>query len=153
MDNLDEQKRNQVRLLKKFLKGSGVYGAEIAKSGFSGYVAEVLILKFGSFKTVLEEFSSISGREKKHIISIEKADEDIVKTFDSRLVIIDPVDPRRNLGAAISAESIGRFVLAARAFLERPSLNFFIESKRNSKYSKYLHHDLYQNLLVIEFSY
>src|ERR687886_752315 len=107
IDNLDEDKRNQVRLLKKFLKGSGVYGAEIATSGFSGYVAEVLVLKFGSFRTVLEEFSNISRREKKHVISIEKPDQDIVKTFNSHLVIIDPVDTRRNLGAAISAESVG----------------------------------------------
>ena len=153
MDNLDDKKRNQVRLLKKFLKGSGVYGAEIATSGFSGYVAEVLIIKFGSFRAVLEEFSNINGREKKHVISIEKADQDIIKTFDSRLVIIDPVDPRRNLGAAISAESTGRFVLAARAFLERPSLDFFLESQRNSKYSKYGYRRLYPNLLVIEFCY
>lgn len=153
MDNLDENKRNQVRLLKKFLKGSGVYGAEIATSGFSGYVAEVLIIKFGSFRAVLEEFSNINGREKKHVISIEKADQAIIKTFDSRLVIIDPVDPRRNLGAAISAESIGRFVLAARAFLERPSLDYFLESQRNRKYSKYAYRRLYPNLLVIEFCY
>jgi tRNA nucleotidyltransferase (CCA-adding enzyme) len=153
MDNLDEKKRNQVRLLKKFLKGSGVYGAEIATSGFSGYVAEVLIIKFGSFRAVLEEFSNINGREKKHVISIEKADQDIIKTFDSRLVIIDPVDPRRNLGAAISAGSTGIFVLAARAFLERPSLDYFLESQRNSKYSKYAYPRLYPNLLVIEFCY
>jgi tRNA nucleotidyltransferase (CCA-adding enzyme) len=153
IDNLDEDKRNQVRLLKKFLKGSGVYGAEIATSGFSGYVAEVLILKFGSFRSVLEEFSNISGREKKHVISIEKPDQDIVKTFNSHLVIIDPVDTRRNLGAAISAESIGRFVLAARAFLERPSLDYFTESLRNTKYSKYAYDHLYQNFVVIEFCY
>jgi tRNA nucleotidyltransferase (CCA-adding enzyme) len=153
MDNLDEKKRNQVRLLKKFLKGSGVYGAEIATSGFSGYVAEVLIIKFGSFRAVLEEFSNINGREKKHVISIEKADQDIIKTFDSRLVIIDPVDPRRNLGAAISAGSTGIFVLAARAFLKRPSLDYFLESQRNSKYSKYAYPRLYPNLLVIEFCY
>jgi len=46
-NNLDEEKRKQVRLLKKFLKSVGVYGAEIATSGFSGYVAEILILKYG----------------------------------------------------------------------------------------------------------
>jgi tRNA nucleotidyltransferase (CCA-adding enzyme) len=156
MENLDEQKRNEVRVLKKFLKGSGVYGAEIATSGFSGYVAEVLILKFGSFRAVLEEISNMNGRwgrDKKHVISIENVDPDIIKTFDNRLIIIDPIDPRRNLGAAISAESLGRFVLAARAFLERPSLDFFIKSKRNTKHSTYSYHDLYQNLLIIEFSY
>src|SRR5919108_5988838 len=63
IDNLDEQTRNQVRLLKKFLKGCGVYGAEIATSGFSGYVAEILILKYGCFKSVLQALSNI-GKEK-----------------------------------------------------------------------------------------
>jgi tRNA nucleotidyltransferase (CCA-adding enzyme) len=155
-DNLDEDKKKQVRLLKKFLKGIGVYGAEIATSGFSGYVTEVLILKFGSFKSVLETISNMKGvwgQEKKEVISIEKVDQDIIRTFNSHLIIVDPIDARRNLGAAISAESIGRFVLGARAFLERPSLYFFMKSKTNRKEVKYLYKRLYPNLLVIEFSY
>jgi tRNA nucleotidyltransferase (CCA-adding enzyme) len=154
-DNLDEEKRKQVRLLKKFLKGIGLYGAEIATSGFSGYVTEVLILKFGSFKSVLERISNIKGGSggEKEVISIETVDQDIVRTFNSHLIIIDPVDPRRNLGAAISTESIGSFVLAARAFLQRPSLDFFIGLKRDTKDLKYTYKQLYPNLLVIEFSY
>jgi tRNA nucleotidyltransferase (CCA-adding enzyme) len=154
-DNLDEEKRKQVRLLKKFLKGIRVYGAEIATSGFSGYVTEVLILKFGSFKSVLETISNMKGvcGQEKKVISIERADQDIIRAFNSHLIIVDPVDPRRNLGAAISAESIGRFVLAARAFLERPSLGFFMELKRNRKNVKYSYKRLYPNLLVTEFSY
>ena len=156
IDNLDQEKKDQVRLLKKFLKRSGVYGAEIATSGFSGYVTEVLILKFGSFRAVLEEISNMKaqlGPEKKQVISVEKVDEDIIKTFDSRLIIIDPVDPKRNLGAAISAESIGRFVLAARTFLARPSIDYFMESKRTSKYAHRFDNHLYHNLLVMEFNH
>jgi tRNA nucleotidyltransferase (CCA-adding enzyme) len=156
IDNLDQEEKDQVRILKKFLKGCGVYGAEIATSGFSGYVTEVLILKFGSFRAVLEEISNMkaqSGSEKKQVISVEKVDEDTIKTFDTRLIIIDPVDPKRNLGAAISAESIGRFVLAARTFLARPSLDYFVESRRSRKYAHRFDNCLYQNLLVIEFTY
>src|SRR5919197_1208748 len=146
-DNLDEEKRKQVRLLKKFLKGIGLYGAEIATSGFSGYVTEVLILKFGSFKSVLERISNIKGGSggEKEVISIETVDQDIVRTFNSHLIIIDPVDPRRNLGAAISTESIGSFVLAARAFLQRPSLDFFIGSKRDTRDLTYTYRQLYPN--------
>jgi tRNA nucleotidyltransferase (CCA-adding enzyme) len=40
-------------------------------------------------------------------------------------MILDPVDPKRNLGAAISPRSVGRLVLAARAFLKSPSLRYF----------------------------
>ena len=83
-----------MRLLKKFLKSVGVYGAEIATSGFSGYVTEILILKYGSFESVLQEISNISGREgEKNVISIDKTDVDIIKTFQSQLIIVDPVRP------------------------------------------------------------
>src|SRR5437588_2332548 len=151
-NNLDEGKRIQVRLLKKFLKSVGVYGAEIATSGFSGYVTEILILKYGSFESVLQAISNISGREgEKNVISIDKIDVDIIKTFQSQLIIVDPVDPRRNLGTAISAESVGKFLLAARAFLEKPSLNFF--EKKDKKHVDFDNKRLYPHLLIIEFSY
>ena len=38
--------RDEVRLLKKFMQGIGVYGAEIKVGGFSGYLCELLILKY-----------------------------------------------------------------------------------------------------------
>lgn len=151
-NHLDEEKRNQVRLLKKFLKTFGIYGAEIATSGFSGYVAEILILKYGSFESVLHAISNINIREdERNVISVDKADEDIIKTFQSHLIIVDPVDPRRNLGTAISAESVGKFMLAARAFLEKPSLNFF--EKKDKKHANFSNKLLYPNLLIIEFCY
>ena len=146
------KKKETSGLLKKFLKSVGVYGAEIATSGFSGYVTEILILKYGSFESVLQEISNISGREgEKNVISIDKTDVDIIKTFQSQLIIVDPVDPRRNLGTAISAESVGKFLLAARAFLEKPSLNFF--EKKDKKHVDFHNKRLYPHLLIIEFSY
>jgi tRNA adenylyltransferase (EC 2.7.7.25) len=51
---LDERGRDQVRLLKRFLKGVGVYGAEIKVLGFSGYVSELLTIYYGSFLEVLK---------------------------------------------------------------------------------------------------
>jgi tRNA nucleotidyltransferase (CCA-adding enzyme) len=145
--NLDDEKKNQVRVLKKFLKSIGVYGAEIATNGFSGYVTEILILKYSSFEAVLKAISNI--REDKNVISISKFDEDILKIFQSPLIIIDPIDPRRNLGTAISAESVGKAVLAARSFLENPTLDFFKERKEKYESSK----KLYSNLLIVEFIY
>src|ERR671915_512330 len=147
-DNLDDEKKNQVRLLKKFLKSIGVYGAEIATAGFSGYVTEILILKYGSFVSVLKAISNI--KEDKNVISIGKFDEDVLKIFQSPIIIIDPIDSRRNLGTAISAESVGKAVLAARAFLEKPSLDFFREKKErfNETFK-----EIYSNLLIVEFFY
>ena len=47
---LSDSLKGEVRILKKFFLHIGVYGAEIAKEGFSGYVSEVLISYFGSFE-------------------------------------------------------------------------------------------------------
>lgn len=51
--NLKKKQRNEVRLLKQFLKGIGVYGAENSIQGFSGYLCEILIIKYGSFLNLI----------------------------------------------------------------------------------------------------
>ncbi len=146
-DNLNNEMIRHIRLLKRMLKSINVYGSEIATNGFSGYVIEVLILKHRSFSSLLEVISDI--KKEGNVFSINYVDEDVIKTFASPLVIIDPVDPRRNLGAAISNESVGKFVLAARRFLQKPTLDFFIKRKRYTR----LPQEIYPNLLVIEFGH
>lgn len=144
--NFDDEKRMQARLLKKFFKGVGIYGAEISTGGFSGYVSEVLVLKYGSFENVLRAAADMQDRQ---VIAAGDYDSDIVKGFRTPVIIIDPIDSRRNLGTAISPESVGRFVLAARAFLASPSLQFFRQKNKHAKASA----KLYPNVLVVEFTH
>jgi tRNA nucleotidyltransferase (CCA-adding enzyme) len=147
---LDEEKRDQVRLLKKFLKSLGIYGAEIAKNGFSGYVTEVLILKYGSFQSTLEAISRV--QEDKVIIALDPIDEETAKkTFKHSVIILDPIDPKRNLGTAISVENFGKFVLAARTFLNEPSIEFFIHQERGGTTNDFS--EIYSNILVVNFNY
>ena len=113
---LSDSMKGDVRILKKFLQHIEVYGAEIAKEGFSGYVTETLIFYFGSFEKTIKKISEL---KKGQIIGKS------TKKFDSFVVIIDPIDNNRNLGTAISTENLGKFVLASRAFLKNPSKNFF----------------------------
>jgi tRNA nucleotidyltransferase (CCA-adding enzyme) len=138
LEKLDEEKKNEVRLLKKFLRGVDIYGAEIAKEGFGGYVAEVLIYHYGSFIKVLEVAANFT---KGQVIG------NPTKKFETALILIDPIDSNRNLGTAISAQNFGRFILAARAYLEKPSLRFFNGKKliSNTKNLK--------NTIVIKFNY
>jgi len=143
--NFDNEKRQQARLLKKFFKATGLYGAEISTGGFSGYVSEVLVLKYGSFENVLRAAADWQERQ---VVSIGDYDSDVVKGFTSPVIIIDPVDSRRNLGTAIYPESAGRFILAARAFLEKPSIQFFKGNQRGPDVSK-----LRPNVLIVEFSH
>ncbi|MBA4458893.1 MAG: CCA tRNA nucleotidyltransferase [Nitrosopumilus sp.] len=136
--SLTRKMRNEVRILKTFLKSNGIYGAEIAKQGFSGYISEVLVLNFGSFENVIKSISKI---EENQIIGKTS------KKFDTSLVIIDPIDSNRNLAAAISDENIGKFILVCRAFKENPKLEFFKNKK--SRVSK----KHWENVLSIKFNF
>ena len=122
-------------MLKKFLIDNDLYGAEIAKQAFSGYVAEVLILYYGSFLKVIKAAANFKWNQ-----IIGKP----TKKFDTPLVIIDPIDSNRNLGTAVSIENIGRLVLLSRAFLKKPSL--FFKPKKPSKKNL-------ENTLVLTFGY
>src|SRR5688500_4137326 len=54
--------KNQVRILKAFLKGIEIYGAELSTAGFSGYVTEVLVLKYGNFKNVIKNIAVLKKK-------------------------------------------------------------------------------------------
>lgn len=110
---LNEFLKSEVRVLKKFLKSIGIYGSQISVSGFSGYVTEVLILKYGSFRNVLQTFAELTPN---YIVSLDSPDQSLIEKFRSPITIIDPIDSNRNLGAAISAECLAKFVLASRLF-------------------------------------
>ena len=136
--SLTAKMRNEVRILKTFLKANAIYGAEIAKQGFSGYVSEVLILNFGSFENVVKAMSDIKENQIVGKTSLK---------FETSIVIIDPVDSNRNLAAAISDENLGKLALICRAFKEKPSIEFFKNKKlRTSKKH-------WENLLVIKFDF
>ncbi len=118
-ERLDDRKRDEVRLLKAFLRGIGVYGAEIKTEGFSGYLCELLIIYYGSFLNVLRAAS----RWKPQVV-IDLEGHAGVK-FEEPLVVVDPVDPRRNVASPVSVQSLATFVAASREFLEHPSIDFF----------------------------
>ncbi|HID23980.1 MAG TPA: CCA tRNA nucleotidyltransferase, partial [Planctomycetaceae bacterium] len=92
-------KENEVRLLKQFLKGIACYGAEAKVEGFSGYLCELLVIKFGSFIRVLEAAKHFKRGE---VLSLRgDVDEKAVRRkFSSPLIFLDPVDENRNVAAA-----------------------------------------------------
>ncbi|MEM2793708.1 MAG: CCA tRNA nucleotidyltransferase [Candidatus Methanomethylicia archaeon] len=118
--------RKEVRILKQFMKGTGVYGAEIKVRGFSGYLCELLIYKYKSFTNLLENTS----KWKPYHVVIDPARHysnlnEVKKIFVDPLIVIDPVDKKRNVAAALSIDKMSRFIAASRAFKENPSLKFF----------------------------
>ena len=122
---LDESKRDEVRLLKRFMKGVGVYGAEIKIGGFSGYLTELLIARYGSF---LEVIRAASQWRAPVIVTLDSSENPstLKRLFpDASFIFPDPVDPRRNAAAAVREDTLSRFIIASKNFLEEPSLDYF----------------------------
>ena len=121
----------EVRLLKKFMQGTGVYGAEIKVGGFSGYLCELLIMKYRSFTQTIEAFAHYNKRV---IVDIENyyanRENDLSLLFPEPLVIVDPVDKGRNVASAVQPQKLYDFIGAARAFLKKPEQPSFIRLKQ-----------------------
>ncbi len=138
LKRLQPSLRDDVRLLKRFLKGVGVYGAEIKVEGFSGYLCELLVIAYGGFRKVLEAASKWRIPQ---IILVEpnvKIDKKLLKTkFKGQpLIVPDPVDPKRNTAAAVSVKSMATFMYASRIYLSKPSINFFYPPKPSLEFTE-----------------
>ncbi len=128
---INAKQADQVRLLKAFCKAQGFYGAETHIKGFSGYVCEILVANYGSFPAVLRAALKWNDKE---AVDVERhykgrnlmAEMNASKT-QSPLIVVDPVQPDRNAAAALSSDSLGRFIKAAGQFLKKPSHEFFAE--------------------------
>jgi len=103
-NNLRQRQIPEVLLLKKFLKANELYGAEIRVQGFSGYLCELLVLKYKTFLGCLRA----------------------AKKFQAPLMVIDPVDKNRNVAAAVSEEKLKQFIRLAGRFVGKPSDRFFV---------------------------
>ena len=126
ISHLDSSQQREVRLLKAFLKGIGVYGADVKVSGFSGMLCETLIMYSSSFMKTLEDTRSWKPPI---LIDLERyyagRESELPDLFEEPLIVIDPVDRGRNLAASISHRRLWEFVAAARAFSQRPRKTFF----------------------------
>jgi tRNA nucleotidyltransferase (CCA-adding enzyme) len=112
---------DDVLLLKQFLTCLGIYGSELRRRGFAGYLCELLILHYSSFLELLKNAARWQYGER---IDLEGQGTYKGEGHDP-LIVIDPVDPKRNVAAAVSEYSFARLIDAARAFLAEPSMDFF----------------------------
>src|SRR5436853_6137886 len=127
--HLTPKLRLEARLLKKFAKGIGTYGAEIEVGGFSGMLIDTLALYYQSFMETIKRASSwprgtlIETGKPEGIVSPRVRDSNV------DLVVIDPVDPNRNLAAAVRSDKLWSFVAAGRQFLRFPGSWYFFHQK------------------------
>jgi tRNA nucleotidyltransferase (CCA-adding enzyme) len=126
--HLNPARRGDVRLLKAFLRSIGTYGADIKTGGFSGMLVETLVLDNDGFSNVLRNFAEWNTNRYSDVERYyENRSGEIRKIFPEPLVVIDPVDKGRNLGAAVRADQLWNFVAASRHFLMKPTTKFFTE--------------------------
>ncbi|WAI00804.1 CCA tRNA nucleotidyltransferase [Methanogenium organophilum] len=117
---------DDVLLMKQFSKAGGVYGSDLMTEGFAGYLCELLVLTYGGFSELIEACKSwqtgktidIAGHQGKH--------------FDDPLVVIDPVDPNRNVAASVSLAKMGEFIELCRGYFELPGKEYFFPPVRNA---------------------
>lgn len=120
----------EVRLLKQFMKGAGVYGAEEKTKGFSGYLAELLVIEYGSFANVLNAASKWRFGQAIDPEHQWKNTEHLKYFFTGApLVVVDPTDMNRNVAAAVSMQKMAEFMAACRGVLENRTIDFFFPKK------------------------
>lgn len=120
---LDPETENEARFLKQFCKGIGVYGSSLKIEGFSGYLCELLIVRYGSFENVLR--GSLKW-EVGYVIDIKKHYKKLDKKFKGDVLrVVDPVDKNRNVASVLSTKNFLFFKKMAKKFLKKPSEDFF----------------------------
>jgi tRNA nucleotidyltransferase (CCA-adding enzyme) len=120
---------DDIRLTKQFLKGCGAYGASSAVGGFSGYLVEILCIKYGGFEKLVNEIANW----KPPIIF-----DNVENAPNSPIMLADPVDYKRNVAAGVTLKGLGSAVLASKAFLAEPSLDFFFPKNKKRPFQGFV---------------
>jgi tRNA nucleotidyltransferase (CCA-adding enzyme) len=148
-----------VRLLKRFCKGLGIYGADTKTEGLSGYLAELLIIHYGSFKGFVKKVAAWeAGRVFVDMTDHYHRHPNELKTVRERftgqpLIVIDPVDPKRNVAAALSPAHFITLVNAAHNFLKTPSPDYFFPKQQKPSIAKLRAHFTKRKTCVLGLSF
>lgn len=135
--NLKEGQEDEVLLLKRFMAMTGTYGSEFKVGGFAGYLCELLIIHYGTFENTLKK--AINWKFG-HSIDLENYGTS--KQFNDPLIVIDPTDENRNVGAALRLEKLAEFIQSARNYI-------FSDNKKDYFYP--LNRDLNKEEILNEF--
>jgi len=125
--NMPIGSNDEVRLLKQFMRGIGIYGAEVKVHGFSGYLAELLIIHFGGkFSSVLRNAKTLPG---KTITFVPDLSIDSSKYSGEPIIVIDPTDDSRNVASSVKIYALNEFIVAAENYLREPKIDYFFPKK------------------------
>ena len=118
---------DEVLLLKRFMAMTGTYGSEFKVGGFAGYLCELLIIRYGTFEDTLR-----NAVNWKYGHSIDLEGYGTSKDFNDSLIVIDPTDKNRNVGAALRLEKLAQFIQSARNYIFSDNkMDYFYPLERN----------------------
>jgi tRNA nucleotidyltransferase (CCA-adding enzyme) len=126
-DNLTEDQRNDVRLLKQFFKANNSYGdkSSVGRGGFIGYSSELLIYYYRTINDLFNDFDKLPSRS----LDFYKRDMSILRKIthfqNDKLMIIDPIDKNRNVASAISEKAYYYCNHRIKEFLKNPRKDYF----------------------------
>lgn len=147
--NLTESQQDEVLLLKRFMAMTGTYGSEFKVGGFAGYLCELLVLKYGTFEDTLK---SAIDWQYGHVIDLESYG--TFKRFKDPLIVIDPTDKNRNVGAALRLDKMAEFIQSARNYMFSDNKkDYFYPLKRNLNRSDILDEFKSRNSDLIAFKF
>lgn len=131
--NTNKKLQDEIRVTKQFLKANNLYGAESYIKGFSGYLIELLVIKYRSFGNLVRKAAnwqdSIVIDIKKHYKNYQETLRNLNWSKHGPLIVIDPVQKNRNVAAALSKEKFEVFKRLSSEYLKKPSDDFFFEKK------------------------
>lgn len=123
--HMTNDETNEVLLLKKFMASVNTYGANFKVSGFSGYLCELLILKYHTFENLID--FAANKWHNRFIIDLEEYGTG--NNYNDPFIVIDPVDKNRNVAAALSMQKFSEFIIACRNYLQNPKIEYFKDKK------------------------
>ena len=102
VERLNDRIREDVRILKSFVRASHAYGdaSAVGRTGFTGYALELAVIFCGSFDSALD---SIRRLQVTPMDPLERSLAELRATpafKDDHVFIIDPTDPRRNVASS-----------------------------------------------------
>ncbi len=125
--NLKEHQKDEVLLLKRFMDMTGTYGSEFKVGGFAGYLCELLIIKYNTFENTLKAAANWKYKE---VIDLENYGTS--KNFKEPLIVIDPTDKNRNVGASLRLDKMAEFIQSARNYLNSSNkIDYFYPIKKD----------------------
>ncbi|MHA1687257.1 MAG: hypothetical protein ACTSYD_12775 [Candidatus Heimdallarchaeaceae archaeon] len=133
LTHMKEKQKREVLLLKKFVHAINVYREEVGAIGVNGYLCELLILHYGSFRKTLQAIINWKPRTiidiKRNKEKFEDVDQLSVELLHGYypLYVPDPIEPRMNVASEVTLDQFYSLIGAATYFLYKPSISFFEE--------------------------